>query len=126
MTFYCKLLLRIHGCFGSASSLDLIVFRYVELPFAPYKGLYLRFSGDVEILIDDRVDKRVTPSSKQLYESVEKCQISWLVDLEQFEIWLPSDKEIYWSELDHIPHRDVKEIAQEYIDIGFALCEGSL
>lgn len=47
----------------------------------------------------------------------------WLSRHNNFEIWLPSNREIYWAQLDKIPHREVEEIAKEYIEMGFSIFE---
>lgn len=87
---------QIHSGFTSGSSRDVVLYRDVETPFPPYKGLTL-IIGDDEFTLE------------RIYFDVEK---------QEFRTHVESDRELHLRHPD--PNsRSISEIVKEYIDIGW-------
>lgn len=88
---YKVLLMRhIHSCFAAASSEDVFVHRWLNLPFPPYFGLTINCEGK-----SDQIDLLPKDRANQIHGS----QIIWNVTESRFEVYCEPCTILYYRGL---------------------------
>jgi hypothetical protein len=98
MSFKCRIVKQIHGCFAACSTEDKGVQKNIELPFAPFPGLVIYGPDDFNAVIE---------------------HVSYDLEKNTFRLITEPNKEIYEAQLHRYDHRPVKEIVDEYLECGW-------
>lgn len=100
---------RVHSCFASFSSGDIILHYDLTMPFVPQRGIEFDVTTDLSIEITDQ------------------SEIVWRVDEGRFDVWVGANRELYEAALKsgrilsaENPKR-LREIVQGYLEDGWLL-----
>lgn len=95
-----RVIKQVHSNFSTVSTSDTYLYREVELPFPPYKGLVLLLGKDEVV--------------------VELCEVYFDPVKREFKVYAEEDRELY--DLRHKPDaRPVAAIVEEYLDAGWKI-----
>jgi len=98
--FDVRLLMQVHGCLASASSMDVWLKREIALPIAPFVGLEVA-SGDGEF-------------------GAVIADVCYVIGSPRIDCYVAPDKELYDAALRKDPNpRSIQEIVNEHLTSGW-------